>query len=73
MWGRTQKRSVGKPEEGDEGEIRLAREAVGHGKENPSIIATEELIQKELTHDLEDRPQGREGYGGKWLSERIHP
>ena len=53
MWRCKQQRSGEYPEGNDKGEIRLPREAVGRGTENPSIIATETLIRKELAHDLE--------------------
>ena len=73
MWRSKQKRSGSNSEEHDKGEMRLARETVGNGTENPSIIATETLIRKEPTQDFEDQIQRSAGYGGEWMGkEFIH-
>ena len=59
-WRIKQKRSNGKPEDIDKGEMWLARKAFGDGTENPVIIATEALIQKELSPDYEENLQETE-------------
>ena len=72
-WRSKQRRIVGGPEENDKGEMRLAREAVGGGTDNPSIIATDALIRKEPIQDFEEQLNERECYGGQRLNRRIHP
>ena len=37
--------------------MSLSREAVGGGTENPAIIATDALIQKELSPDYDEQLQ----------------
>ena len=55
MWRSKQERSGEKPDGNDKGDIRLAREAVGNGAGNPSIIATETLARKAVAQDSEEQ------------------
>ena len=48
------------PGESGKNDTRLVGEAVGNGTENPAIIATESLIQKELTPEREEKLQAGE-------------
>ena len=59
MWRIKHQRSTEKPGEIDKGEMRLSREAVGDGTEDPVLIATEALIRKESSPDYEEQLQDR--------------
>ena len=61
-WRIEKKRSAEKPEETEKGEVRTVMESVGNGTENPGIILTASMIQKEPTPVFEKQLHERERY-----------
>ena len=60
VWGNKQQRRTSKPEESEKNVIRLARESVANGTENPLLNMTESLIQKASTSELGENLEERE-------------